>query len=68
MRHYTIATSDIGQMCIKAFDRVWPVTGFIGRILPGDVGKRVYLVPCDDPKAGSILQVESDEQLAKRRN
>ena len=42
-----------------AFGRVWMALDFIGRILPGDVGKRVYQV-------GGILQVENDEQRARR--
>jgi len=56
---YTLRDSDIGKPWIRAWGHVWLTSGFIGRVLPGDVGKRVYLV--DD-----ILQVENDEQLARR--
>ena len=59
MRHYTITTEDVGKAHIRAFDQMWPVQDFLGRILPGDVGKRVY------QRAG-ILQVENDEQYVAR--
>jgi hypothetical protein len=55
----TIAESDIGKSTIEAFGRRWPVSGFIGQILPQDVGKRIYL-------SGDILQVENDEQMKSR--
>jgi hypothetical protein len=54
-----IAQSDVGKGLFYAFGRTWMTSGFIGRILPGDVGKRVYL-------NGDELQVENDEQRAKR--
>lgn len=56
---YTLTTEDVGRPTLRIFGRTWLVSGFIGRILPGDVGKRVYLV-------GGILQVENDEQRAAR--
>ena len=59
MRHYTITTEDVGTKLLAAFGKLWPVQGFLGRILPGDVGKRVYL------RAG-VLQVENDEQRVAR--
>lgn len=60
MRPYReITTADVGKVFFKAFDRKWRVSDFIGQILPHDVGKRVFLV-------GEILQVENDEQRAKR--
>jgi len=60
MRPYReITTADIGKSTFHAFGKAWQTSGFIGRILPGDVGKRVYLV-------GDILQVENDEQRDKR--
>jgi hypothetical protein len=58
-RYTTIAHDDVGRALFDAFGRRWPVSGFIGRILPTDVGKRVYLV-------GDVLQVENDEQRATR--
>ena len=56
---YTISRFDIGRTSIRAFGRVWLTSGFIGRILPRDVGKKVYL-------RGDILQVENDEQFSRR--
>lgn len=57
---YTISRFDIGRPTIRAFGKVWLTQNFIGRILPRDVGKKVYLR--DD-----ILQVENDEQFNRRR-
>lgn len=54
-----IRQADVGRAAFKAFGRSWLCCDFIGRILPGDVGKRVYLV-------GNILQVENDGQRAER--
>ncbi len=59
MRHYTIKTEDVGVPFLRAFGSAWPVSGFLGRILAGDVGKRVYL-------CGGILLIENDEQRAAR--
>jgi len=56
---YTITAGDVGKATIRAFGRPWLVSSFIGAVLPGDVGKRVY-------RRGSILQVENDEQRAAR--
>lgn len=56
---YELQASDVGRYQIKAFGRSWLTSGFIGRVLPGDVGKRVYL-------RGDILQVENDAQRDKR--
>lgn len=57
---YTISRFDIGRPTIRAFGKVWLTQNFIGRILPRDVGKKVYL-------RGDILQVENDEQFNRRR-
>lgn len=56
---YTIQASDMGERFLKCLGNVWPVSDFIGRIQPRDVGKRVY-------RRGDILQVENDEQLQRR--
>lgn len=62
MREYReITIADIGKVMFPAFGRKWSTCNFIGRILPGDVGKRVYQV-------GDILQVENDEQRDERIN
>ena len=61
MRQYReITEDDVGKSLFAAFGRTWPTSGFMGRILSIDVGKRVYLV-------GDILQVENDEQRTERR-
>ena len=54
-----ILECDVGKPTFRAFGHVWLCSGFIGRILPKDVGKRVY-------KVGDIVQVENDEQRDKR--
>ena len=54
-----LSKEHIGQPWLKAFGNIWLVSDFIGRILPQDVGKRVYLI-------GGILQVENDEQRTRR--
>ena len=60
MRQFvTIGQADVERRLFKAFGRLWPTSDFIGRVLPGDVGKRVYLV-------GQILQVENEEQRTRR--
>lgn len=59
MRIRTLHEGDVGATAIPAFGRLWLVVDFIGRILPGDVGKRVYLV-------GDVLQVENNEQRDAR--
>ena len=38
----------------------------MGRILPGDVGKRAYWMSAPDSLTGTILQVENDEQRDAR--
>ncbi len=56
---YTLTTADVGRPWLRIFGRVWLTTDWIGRVLPQDVGKRVYLV-------GEILQVENYEQRKQR--
>ena len=63
--YYTIASDDVGRPLLRAWGRSWSVTEFIGRILPGDVGKRVYKVATNDGSS-EILQVENDEQRDRR--
>lgn len=60
MSFYTITENDVDQPIIRCFGRSWTVTDFIGRILPRDVGKRVFL-------RDNILQVENNEQLHYRQ-
>jgi hypothetical protein len=64
-RFFEIGPRDVGRATIGAFGQVWPVANFMGRVLPGDVGKRVYRVPMHD-KSGYILQVENDAQRDAR--
>ena len=54
-----ITPADVGQAIFHAFGKAWQASGFIGAILPCDVGKRVYLI-------GDILQVENDDQRRAR--
>jgi hypothetical protein len=58
-QHIDLDQSHVGKPWIRAFGRTWLCSDFIGRVLPQDVGKRVYLV-------GDILQVENNEQRDKR--
>lgn len=62
---YTLESTDIGNSLLEAFGRKWRVSDFLGRVLPSDVGKRVYRVLTN---AGDsyILQVENDLQKAVR--
>lgn len=54
-----ITEADVGKWTFRAFGKLWMTSNFIGRIQPGDVGKRVY-------RRGDILQVENDEQRSRR--
>lgn len=56
---YTLTENDVGRAAVRAFGKVWMASTFIGRVLPGDVGKRVYQV-------GDIVQVENDQQRDAR--
>ena len=58
-RFYEVTGRDIGKATLRAFGRTWLYADFMGRPLPQDVGKRVYL-------RGDILQVENDAQRAER--
>lgn len=54
-----ILPEHVGQMWPIFFGMPRDVSGWIGRIFPTDVGKRVYLVD-------GVLQVENDEQRDAR--
>lgn len=58
-KYYTILESDIGRPQIRAFNKLWPVSDFIGHIAPYDIGKRVY-------NFGHFIQVENDDQRKQR--
>lgn len=61
MREYReITAEDVERSLIRAFGRTWQTSSFIGRILPGDVGKRIYLT------GEEVLKVENDEQRSRR--
>lgn len=62
---YTLMEGDVGRAPLYAFGRAWSVGDFMGRILPGDVGKRVYRAPMNDG-SGYVLQVENDQQRDAR--
>lgn len=56
---YTLTQADVHKPWIKSAGRTWLACNFIGRILPGDVGKRVYF-------SNGIAQVENDAQRDAR--
>lgn len=55
----TLEEKHVGRAFIQLDGRPRAVTDWIGRILPNDVGKRVYDVD-------GVIQVENDEQRAAR--
>ena len=63
---YTITAEDVGKRSIRTAAGTISVTDVIGQVLAGDVGKRLYRVPCDDPAAGWIWQAENDKQRDER--
>jgi hypothetical protein len=56
---FTIEPHHIGKSWIKVGTHGYSVSGFLGRVLPGDIGKRVFRV-------NGILQVENDQQRDAR--
>jgi hypothetical protein len=56
---YTIQPQDVGKPWIKINGRARMVSDFIGSILERDIGKRIYEIE-------DVLQVENDEQMARR--
>ena len=56
---YVLRLTDVNEPTIQCFGRTWLVANFLGRVLPCDVGKRVY-------RRGAILQAENDGQKAAR--
>ena len=66
---YTIKSDDIGKTVIKikcnccnTIKHYISITDLMGKILPCDIGKRIYEV------SKGIYQVENDEQLNLRLN
>lgn len=60
---YEIGLKDVGKDLLE-YEEIQVVKKkfyFYGKVLPHDVGKRIY-------KVGDIYQVENDEQLLKRRS
>ena len=66
---HMITARDVGPTTIRTecsecrHGRTYMLGDVLGRILPGDVGKRVYLL---QTASGKIVQVENDEQRAAR--
>jgi hypothetical protein len=56
---YTLKNIDVGRPTIRYAGRTYRVVGFIGRVLPSDVGKRVYF-------DGDVPQVENEDQRGAR--
>ena len=61
---YTIGPADIGKAALHMFGSPVQASAFIGRVLPCDVGKRVYAVATIG--GDYTLQVENDSQRATR--
>lgn len=57
--YYTLTEADVGMATIRCFGKIWLVADFLGRVLPQDVGKRVYSVM-------GIIQAENEYQEAER--
>lgn len=65
MRHvHTIGPEDVGRHSHKIAGRSWLVSDWIGRVLPSDIGKRVFLT--EDCTGRGILSVENDVQRDRR--
>lgn len=58
--YYTLTAADVGRHTLRIFGRNVPASHFIGQVLPGDVGKRVY------DTGDGIVQVENEAQRAAR--
>jgi hypothetical protein len=56
---FTIAAEHVHKSTVQVGRNIHHLGSAIGRVQPGDVGKRVYRV-------GDILQVENDDQRAAR--
>ena len=56
-----IVAEDVGKSTFSAFGRQWPVSDFIGRIFPEDIGKRVYR------SGNNVVSVENNAQFRARR-
>lgn len=58
--YVVIQESDVGKSTMRLSDTAYhSVSGFIGAVLKGDVGKRVYL-------SKGVAQVENDQQFQER--
>lgn len=63
---YTIAEADVGKGTIVTTAGPIYVASFMGRVQEQDVGKRIFHVPCHDPAALWIWQVENNSQRDAR--
>ena len=61
---YEIGPRDVGKTLLHMFGGPVQTSSFIGRVLPCDVGKRVYAVATVG--GDYTLQVENDSQRAAR--
>ncbi|HEY2638921.1 MAG TPA: hypothetical protein VGI66_03430 [Streptosporangiaceae bacterium] len=64
-KFYTLGPGDVRKAFIEAWDRKWPVSDFMGKIMVRDVGKRVYRVR-NEAGDYEFLQVENDQQFHAR--
>lgn len=58
-KFHTLTSEDVGKSCIGFLGRTWQLEDFFGKVLPQDIGKRVYL-------NNGILQVENADQRDSR--
>lgn len=81
---YTITDADVGKRHIRAWGRTWPLSGVMGYVQAGDVGKRIYREldtgatapeevgamtgPGASPTPRYLLTVENDDQRDRRLN
>ena len=61
---YEIGPHDVGKATLHMFGGPVQASAFIGRVLPCDVGKRVYAVATVG--GDYVLQVENNTQRAAR--
>lgn len=64
---YTIKPEDVGKGVLRTSIGPIHLGGVLGKVLPDDVGKRLYRVQMND-KSGWIWQAENDRQRDARLN
>ena len=62
---YTIRQADVGARFITTTVGVIELRSFMGKVLPCDVGKRIYRLPTED-ETDWFWAIESDQQRTER--